>query len=56
MAIKRHSDYYTVVMEILRDEGPMNQKQLRERVAEKVNLTEEERLWAAAGFSDSGIG
>ena len=48
MAIERHSDYYTVVMETLRDAGPMNQKQLRERVAEKVHLTEEERLFANA--------
>jgi len=48
MAIKRHSDYYTVVMETLSEEGPMSQKQLRERVAEKVGLTEEERLVANA--------
>lgn len=43
MAIQRHSDYYTLVMEILRDEGPMNQKDLRQRVADEVGLTEEER-------------
>lgn len=43
MAIKRHSDYYTVVMEILRDEGPLNQKDLRERVAEQVELSLEDR-------------
>lgn len=43
MAIKRHSDYYTLVMKLLRDEGPLDQKALRERVAEEVGLSHEER-------------
>lgn len=43
MAIKRHSDYYTAVMETLRDEGAMHPKELRDRIADKEGLTDEER-------------
>ena len=48
MAIKRHSDYYTLVMETLRDEGPMHLKELRDRIADKVGLPEDERRLANA--------
>lgn len=43
MSIKRHSDYYTIVMETLRDEGPLHRKALRDRIAEKLGLPDEER-------------
>jgi restriction system protein len=48
MTIKRHSDYYTLVMQTLRDEGPMHLKDLRDRIADKVGLPEEERRLANA--------
>jgi restriction system protein len=43
MAILRYSDYFNFVLETLRDEGPMHRNDLRDRIAEKVQLTDEER-------------
>ncbi len=48
MAIKRHSDYYTVVLETLRDEGPLHRNELRDRIAVKEGLTDEEKRSANA--------
>ncbi len=48
MTIRRHSDYYTLVMETLRDEGPMHLKELRDRIAAQVDLPEDERRLANA--------
>jgi restriction endonuclease Mrr len=43
MAIERYSDYYTIVMETLKEEGPMHRKDLRSRIADMVGLSDEER-------------
>jgi len=43
VAILRYSDYFTLVLETLRDEGPMHRQVLRDRIADKVQLTDEER-------------
>lgn len=48
MTIKRHADYYTTVMETLRDEGPLHRNELRDRIAEKEGLTDEEKRSANA--------
>ena len=43
MAILRYSDYFNLVLETLRNEGPMHRNELRDRIAEKVQLNDEER-------------
>lgn len=48
MTIKRHSDYYTIVMETLRDEGPQHRNDLRDRIADKVGLSDAEKRSANA--------
>ncbi len=43
MPILPRSAYFSVVMETLRDEGPMHRLELRDRIADIVELTSEER-------------
>ena len=43
MAILKYSDYFNLVLETLRDEGPLHRHDLRDRIAEKVELSDEER-------------
>ena len=42
MTIKQHADYYTIVLETLRDEGPLHRNELRDRIAEKEGLSDDE--------------
>ena len=42
MTIKQHADYYTMVLETLRDEGPLHRNELRDRIAEKEGLSDDE--------------
>lgn len=43
MAILKYSDYFKLVLETLRDEGPLHRHDLRDRIAENVQLSDEER-------------
>ena len=42
MTIKQHADYYTIVLKTLRDEGPLHRNELRDRIAEKEGLSDDE--------------
>jgi restriction endonuclease Mrr len=46
MAIKKHSEYYDLVLQILKDSGPMSQSELRETIAMREALTEEEKRFS----------
>lgn len=43
MTILRYSGYFDIVLDTLRAEGPLHRHDLRDRIAEKVGLSDEER-------------